>query len=146
MTSNSADRAPGTCLRTALRLLARRDHFSVEIVDKLVEKGFLRDDAIAAAQKLKGMNYLNDLRTLEAYAAEMKRHKKGFLFLCKKLIEKGARALFSDRELRAAYTVEEERAIARVLAAKMRWGDMAHRRLATRGFSADAIRDTRLSG
>mgnify|MGYP001765990267 CR=1 FL=1 len=136
--SNSADTGPAACLKQALSLLARRDHFSTELIDKLIEKGFSRDDIDAAAEKLKGMKYLDDARTLEAYAAEMKRHKKGFLFFCMKLVQKKARALFSDRELRAVYTVTEEREIARLLAAKMRWGAEARRRLATRGFSAEA--------
>ncbi|HOW52050.1 MAG TPA: RecX family transcriptional regulator [bacterium] len=136
--SNSADTGPASCLKQGLALLARRDHFSTELIDKLIEKGFSRDDALAAAEKLKGMKYLDDARTLEAYAAEMKRHKKGFLFFCMKLVQKKARSLFTDRELRAVYTVAEEREIARLLAAKMRWGDETRRRLATRGFSAEA--------
>jgi len=137
--SNSADTGPAACLKHALSLLARRDHFSTELIDKLVEKGFSRDDALAAAEKLKGMKYLDDARTLESYAAEMKRHKKGFLFFCMKLVQKKARSLFSDRELRAVYTVTEERAIAHAFAERMRWkqGEI-RRRLSSRGFSAEA--------
>ena len=135
--SNSADTA--ACLRRALALLARRDHFSTELVDKLVEKEFSREDAEAALKKLRELRYLDDRRILEAYAAEMKRRKKGFLFFCKKLMEKKARSLFTDRELREAYPVAEERTIARALAVKMRWDrNEARRRLASRGFSGEA--------
>ncbi|HSA32529.1 MAG TPA: RecX family transcriptional regulator [bacterium] len=137
--SNSADAGRNACLKQALSLLARRDHFSTELVDKLIEKDFSREEAESALKKLRELRYLDDRRILEAYAAEMKRRRKGFLFFCKKLIEKKARSLFSDRELREAYPVAEERVIAKALAAKMRWErNEARRRLATRGFSADA--------
>lgn len=135
--SNSVEAA--ACLKYALSLLARRDHFSTELVEKLTEKDFSREDAAATLKKLRDLRYLDDRRILEAYAAEMKRRRKGFLFFCKKLMEKKARSLFTDRELREAYTVAEERTIARALAERMRWKEgEIRRRLSIRGFSAEA--------
>lgn len=139
MTSSLADTGPAACLKYALSLLARRDHFSTELIQKLVEKGFSRNDAEVTAGKLTERRFLDDARVLALYADEMKRHQKGFLFFAMKLMAKKARSLFSDRELRAVYTVGEERAIAHALAAKMRWKENEiRRRLASRGFSAEA--------
>ncbi len=139
MTSRSDKRNTDPCLQTALRLLARRDHFSTELSRKLKEKGFSAQEISATIERLRKMRYLDDRRALTAYAEEMKRHRKGFLFFLKKLMERGARGFFSDGDLRAAYPLEEERQVARELARKMRWDEEERRlRLHSRGFSAEA--------
>jgi len=87
------------------------------------------------------MRYLDDRRALAAYAEEVKRHRKGFLFFVKKLIERGAYNLFAESEVRSVYSLEEERQIARDLSAKMRWdASDAPRRLLSRGFSTESFR------
>lgn len=61
----------------AVDLLSRRDHSSGELVVKLCQKGFCKDDAKAAAQRLEELGYVDDLRFAKTYAAELVR-LKGF--------------------------------------------------------------------
>ncbi len=143
MTLRSDNRSADPCWRTALRLLARRDHFSTELAQKLREKGFSGQEIASTIERLMKMRYLDDRRALAAFAEEMKRHQKGFLLLLKKLMERDARRLFDETELRVAYPLAEERQIARELSQKMRWApEENRRRLHNRGFSGEAIGGT----
>ncbi len=143
MTSRSDNPRTDSCWNAALRLVARRDHFSTEVERKLKERGFAAPEIAATIERLRKMRYLDDRRALAAYAEEMKRHHKGFFFFLKKLVERGARGLFSDDDLRTAYSLDEEREVAQELERKMRWNkEERHRKLRNRGFSVEMTGDS----
>ncbi|MGZ8193780.1 MAG: regulatory protein RecX [Methylosarcina sp.] len=53
---------------TCLRLLARREHSRKELLDKLVIKGFNKDEVLAVIDELALQGWQNDLRYAESYA------------------------------------------------------------------------------
>ena len=63
-------------LNSALRILTPRDHSKYELVRKLKQRGFSRediDDAIASCERF---DYINDERTAQVYIRQLKR--KGY--------------------------------------------------------------------
>lgn len=59
-----------------LRLLALRDHSRKELLNKLVQKGFAKDDILAAVDELAAQGWQNDQRYAESYARS--RMQKGY--------------------------------------------------------------------
>ena len=59
-----------------LRLLARREHSQKELLNKLLIKGFNKDDILAVIEELALQGWQNDLRYAESYARH--RIQKGY--------------------------------------------------------------------
>lgn len=135
--SNKADKG---CFDYALKLLRIRDYFSGEIRKKLIAKDFAIKDADETLQKLTALKYIDDNRTIEKFAAEVKRKMKGVNYLKRKLYEKGSLKLFPERLINENYTVDDEIKVIKTVAKKLKAkGDELKRRLMTRGFSTESI-------
>jgi len=63
-------------LNSALRILTRRDHSKYELVRKLKQRGFSREDIDNAISSCEKFDYINDERTAQVYIRELKR--KGY--------------------------------------------------------------------
>ncbi len=63
-------------LNTALRILTPRDHSKYELVQKLKQRGFSREDIDAAISSCERFDYINDERTAQIYIRQLKR--KGY--------------------------------------------------------------------
>ena len=61
---------------SSLRLLARREHSQKELLNKLLIKGFNKDDILAVIEELALQGWQNDLRYAESYARH--RIQKGY--------------------------------------------------------------------
>ena len=61
---------------SCLRLLARREHSQKELLNKLLIKGFNKDDILAVIEELALQGWQNDLRYAESYARH--RIQKGY--------------------------------------------------------------------
>ena len=65
-----------SALNTALRILTPRDHSKYELVQKLKQRGFSRDDIDDAISACVRFDYINDVRTAQIYIRQLKR--KGY--------------------------------------------------------------------
>ncbi len=63
-------------LNSALRILTPRDHSKYELVKKLKQRGFSREDIDAAISSCERFDYINDERTAQIYIRQLKR--KGY--------------------------------------------------------------------
>ena len=63
-------------LNSALRILTPRDHSKYELVQKLKQRGFSREDIDAAISSCQRFDYINDERTTQVYIRQLKR--KGY--------------------------------------------------------------------
>jgi regulatory protein len=63
-------------LNTALRILTRRDHSRYELVRKLKQRGFSKEDIDDAVSSCEKFDYVNDERTTKVYIRQLKR--KGY--------------------------------------------------------------------
>jgi regulatory protein len=63
-------------LNAALRILTRRDHSRYELVRKLKQRGFSKEDIDDAVSSCEKFDYVNDERTTKVYIRQLKR--KGY--------------------------------------------------------------------
>ncbi len=126
----------------ATALLAMREHFSKELSEKLLLKGYEKSETAQVIEKLSELNYLNDLRAAGFYAEEMKRKRKGFNYFRQKLYEKGGAELVSSLKLRDFYTLNEEIRNAKHELDKMKDDsvDKKIRKLVSHGFSYESAK------
>lgn len=129
-------------------ILSRRDHSEHEIRQKLQRKGFtlpVIDDIVA---KLKQQRLVDDQLFAERYVASILQGKAvGPRWLQHKLRQRGVASSISSRVIAAAFTTENERAVAqRALATWQRLhptnqtdDEKITRFLMGRGFSYDVI-------
>ena len=138
---------PSSIRSAALRLLTRRDYTSLELRDKLIDRGYLADDVDALLSDLTTRGLLDDRRAAEAHARTASRIKgRGRVRIARELEARGiARSVITDlvAELPAS---DEAAAIARFIERKRlpkRLDPAARRRLfqqlLRRGFPVDAI-------
>lgn len=123
-------------IKSALRLLGARDHFSAEIVTKLKSKGATDDQVAEVLEYLNKFKYLNDIKTLSKFAGEIASSGKGVNFFKRKLYEKGVLELFS----KDVFPVETELTAAKIFIKKrgITDGDEILKKLLSRGFSNEA--------
>ncbi len=122
--------------RRAMRMLERRDYARGELIDKLVQKGEVREDAEAVADRLCELRLIDDAR----YARMVVRHynMKGYGAA---RIKDELRRRYVDRELwdeAMTELCEEESRIDAVLRSKLRDGDIEDRDVLRR--ATDALR------
>ena len=100
MTSKPCDDL-NSCLRTALSLLARRDHGSAELAQKLSQRGYSVDHIGAVIEKCARLHYLNDERFAAGLVRELQRRAYGCLRIEQMLIAKGLSGPIVDAALSA---------------------------------------------
>ncbi len=76
-------------LETAVAALARREHSSLEMHRKLIQKGFDQQDVEACVDRLTENNLLSDERFTESYINMRKRRGYGPLRIVQELRERG---------------------------------------------------------
>ncbi|RLB97886.1 MAG: regulatory protein RecX [Deltaproteobacteria bacterium] len=89
MSSVDAGALRRRAVAAALNLLARRDHTSRELADKLAARGFDRDTCQAAVARCRRLGYLDDERTAEIMAGALRRRGLGVHRIRARLREKG---------------------------------------------------------
>jgi regulatory protein len=88
------------CLHTALGLLSRRDHGSVELGRKLSRKGFATPQITSALIECKRLQYLDDRKFCDRIVTQQRRKGYGILRIAQILRDKGLDADFIDASLR----------------------------------------------
>ncbi|HRZ78380.1 MAG TPA: regulatory protein RecX [bacterium] len=126
-------------IRFALKLLARRDHFEIEIKNRLKDRGATKVEMEQVVEYLNKFKYINDQKTLGKYIAEMARKGKGVNYLKKKLYEKGCSDLLRDAERLYAPSIEESAAINVCSKLKNEDAEKIRKKLNSSGFSYQTI-------
>lgn len=126
-------------IRFALKLLARRDHFEIEIKNRLKDRGATKGEIEQVVEYLNKFKYINDQKTLDKYISEMVRKGKGINYLKKKLYEKGCSDLLRDAE--SAYVPSLEETAAINICSKLKNEDAGEirKKLNSSGFSYQTI-------
>lgn len=124
----------------AFRLLAKRDYFTEELKNKILQKGAAPEEADEIIEYISKFNYLNDIKVMESFVSEIKAKGKGTNYLRQKLYEKGCSSLLSSTDLSAFYPQEEEIEIAEKALMKIRCDEPEKlvSKLISRGFSPAA--------
>jgi len=78
-----------TALQKGVELLARREHASQELTEKLLAKGYDEQDVFSAIERLQERDYLSDQRFTEQFVAMRIRQGKGPLRISNDLRVKG---------------------------------------------------------
>ncbi len=76
-------------MNTAVRLLARRDHTSLEIQQKLGQRGFGREVIDRVLAECRRLDYIDDERTARMYIGQLARRGFGFRRIRLELKKKG---------------------------------------------------------
>lgn len=126
-------------IRFALKLLARRDYFEIEIKNRLKDRGATKGETDQVIEYLNKFKYINDQKTLEKYIAEMVRKGKGVNYLKKKLYEKGCSDLLHDVESAYAPLLEERAAMNVCSKLKNEDAGEIRKKLNSSGFSYQTI-------
>ncbi len=145
-----AQKAAHQAYVAAIRLLARRDHSTVELTRKLRQREHGEAAIEEALADLVSANYLNDERYAELYAEQRMNHGYGPLSIRSKLAERGIDSHLVQRALKMLqvdWSEQAELAIAKRFSAHdiMDTGQQATSRIARslqrRGFSSsDTLR------
>ena len=147
---NSKKPSHKNALNSALRILTPREHSKYELVQKLKQRGFSRQDIDAAITSCERFDYINDERTAQVYIRQLKRKGYGKKRIQLELNKKGLKGARIQSILDQSVSETDEREGAdRVLkknikrfereknALKRR--DKIYRFLHSRGFSQGVI-------
>jgi regulatory protein len=136
-------------LNSALRILARRDHSTVELAQKLMLRGHAEDVVRRVITECQRLNYLDDRHARRQLVDAMKRKGFGIHRIRRELIKRGLAGEEAEAGSAASMPPEEERSVARRVALK-KWNSLQQgpapdkqkprllRYLQSRGFS-DAV-------
>lgn len=150
--SDSCDDHYRKALNSALRILARRDHSSVELARKLMHRGHAEEVVQRVIIECQRLNYLDDRRALRQVLDGMKRKGFGIHRIRHELLKRGLAGDGSECGPFESLPPEEERAVARRVALK-KWKSLQQepepgrrrlrlmRFLRSRGFSDVVIYD-----
>jgi regulatory protein len=137
-------------LNTALRILTPRDHSKYELVQKLKQRGFSREDIDAAISSCERFDYINDDRTAQVYIRQLKRKGYGKKRIRLELNKKGLKGTRIQSILDQSVSETDEREGAARLVKKnikrfkrekdpVKRRDKIYRFLHARGFSPGVI-------
>jgi len=137
-------------LNTALRILARRDHSRYELVQKLKQRGFSREDIDDAISSCERFDYINDEQTAQIYIRQLKRKGYGKKRIQLELNKKGLKGTRIQSILDQSVSETDEREGAERLVKKnikrftrekdpLKRRDKIYRFLHARGFSQGII-------
>lgn len=139
-------------LNSALRILARRDHSSLELTQKLMHRGHAEDVVQRVITECLRLNYIDDRRVRGQFVDVMKRKGFGNHRIRRELIKRGLAGDDAEDGLDASMPPAEERSTARRVALK-KWRSLQQgaapekkrprllRYLQSRGFSDAVIYD-----
>ncbi len=140
-------------LHTALRILTPRDHSKYELIQKLKQRGFSREDIDAAISSCKRFDYINDGRTAQAYIRQLKRKGYGKKRIQLELNKKGLKGTRIQSILDQSVSETDEQGSAERILKKnikrferekdaLKRRDKIYRFLHARGFSQGVIAET----
>lgn len=92
----SQDCAAAKIKESCLRLLARREHSQKELLNKLLLKGFDKDEILAVIDELAAQGWQSDSRYAESYARSRVQKGYGPLVVAYELRQNGADAVNLD--------------------------------------------------
>jgi regulatory protein len=121
---NSGDRTYANALNSALRILARRDHSVVELVQKLTRRGYEEDVIHRVVAGCSRLGYLDDERAAGLVIDRMQRKGMGVRRIRYELQQRGLEGERAEAQLRSRVTPAEERSQAR-RAALRKWETLA---------------------
>ena len=101
-----------SALNTALRILTRRDHSRYELVQKLKQRSFSREDIDAAVSACERLDYIDDPRTAKVYIRQLKRKGYGKKRIKLELNKKGLKGSRIQGILENSVSLTEEREVA----------------------------------
>jgi regulatory protein len=137
-------------LNSALRILTPRDHSKYELVKKLKQRGFSREDIDAAISSCERFDYINDERTAQDYIRQLKRKGYGKKRIQLELNKKGLKGTRIQSILNQSVSEKDEKEGAERLVEKnikrferekdaLKRRDKIYRFLHARGFSQGVI-------
>jgi regulatory protein len=150
--SDSFDDHYRKALNSALRILARRDHSSVELARKLMRRGHAEEVVQRVIIECLRLNYLDDRRALRQVLDGLKRKGFGIHRIRHELLKRGLAGDESECGPAESMPPAEERSVARRVALK-KWKSLQQepepgkrrlrlmRFLRSRGFSDAVIYD-----
>jgi regulatory protein len=150
--NSGPDKSKGA-LNSALRILTRRDHSRYELVQKLKQRGFGREDIDAAISACERFDYINDIRTTQVYIRQLKRKGYGKKRIKLELNKKGLKGGRIQGILNDSVSVPDEREGAEKILRKhmqrfnrereeSKRRDKIYRFLYARGFTHEVIVET----
>ena len=139
-----------SALNTALCILTPRDHSRYELVRKLKQRGFSKEDIDRAVSSCEQFDYINDERTARVYIRQLKRKGYGEKRIRLELSKKGLKGARIQHILDESVSANDEREGAdRILKKNMKRferetdalkrRDKIYRFLHARGFSPEVI-------
>jgi len=139
-------------MNTAVRILTHRDHFKIELKQKLQKRGFASGVIDTVITECERLNYIDDIRTAHVYISQLKRKCFGKHHIRLSLKKKRLSGTVIEKILLENYTeTEEYEKAGKLLEKKMktfnREEDSKRRRnkiyrfLYSRGFNKDIITD-----
>ncbi len=150
---DSGDTTYRHVMASALRILARRDHSVVELIQKLDRRGYAEEMVQQVVAECGRMDYLNDQRVARQLIDRMKRRGMGLRRIRHELQKRGLEGEQVEAQLLAGVSPPEERLLVRQVAEK-KWKTLSNqadprnkmlrlqRFLRSRGFSDSMIVET----
>ena len=138
-------------MKTAVRILTRRDHSTFELNRKLQQRGFAAGTIYAVIAQCEYLGYIDDQRTARVYIQQLKRKCFGRRYINLALKKKRLHGSAIEKFLLEDYPEDEEyesadrllkkkmKTFARVSDPKKR-SDKIYRFLYSRGFNPSVIR------
>ena len=83
--------------QTCIRLLAMREHSQIELLNKLLSKGYEKDEILAVLEDLALQGWQSDLRYAESYARYRIQKGYGPIYLANELKRNGIRGFCLDK-------------------------------------------------
>jgi len=139
-------------INSALRILTPRDHSKYELVRKLKQRGFSREDIDEAIAYCEQFDYINDERTAQVYIRQLKRKGYGKKRIQLELSKKGLKGTRIQGILDECVPETDEREGAELILKKnikrfqrekdeLKRRDKIYRFLHPRGFSPEIIEE-----
>ena len=93
---DATTRVAGKIKESCLRLLARREHSQKELLNKLLDKGWVKDDIVAVIEELARQGWQSDARYAESYARHRIHKGYGPVWIAYELRKNGVDAVNLD--------------------------------------------------
>lgn len=109
---NRGDTVYRSALKSALRILARREHSVVELSQKLVRRGYEEETVRQVVAECRRLNYLDDRRAADQLIDRLQRKGLGMRRIRHELEKRGLDDRQAEARLRVRVTPADERSLA----------------------------------
>jgi regulatory protein len=132
------------CREQALQYLARREHTSLELKQKLLKKNYSHNQIVPTLESLIQQNLLSEFRYAQSFIlSRQRKNPEGKSLLRQRLLAKGVNREDAERALEEAFSEEllvEAVSKAYAVAIRTYEPDLAMQKLLSRGFTRSDIR------